>query len=71
MGILLYFETLDFVEIFVRDILVYMVQQYLVDNILHHLMINSLYNRVFVVYFNFVGKTGNFHSDPVKDVGGH
>ena len=56
---------------FVHDILVYMVQKYLVNNICHHLMINSLYKRVFIVCFYFVGKMGKFQSDPVKDVGSH
>ena len=28
-------------------------------------MINSLYSRVFVVYFCFVGKMDSFHYDPV------
>ena len=51
MGKFSCFEMLDVVEVFVHDILVYMVQKYLVDNIRHHLMIKSLYNRVFVVYF--------------------
>ena len=52
-----------------HDILVYMVQIYLVGNNRHHLMINNLiYKMVFVVYFYFVGKMGNFHSDLVRDV---
>ena len=45
----LYFEMLEFVEVLVYDNLVCMVQKYLVDNTRHHLMIISLYNRVFVV----------------------
>ena len=71
MGKFSCFEMLDVVEVFVHDILVYMVRKYLVDNIRHHLMIKSLYNRVFVVYFSFVGKMGNFCSDPVRNVGSH
>ena len=30
-----------------------------------------MYNMVFVVYFYFVGKMGNFHSDLVRDVDSH
>ena len=52
-----------------------MVQNYLVGakisgwNNLQHLIKNNLmYNMVFFVYFYFVGKMGNFHSDPVRDV---
>ena len=54
-----------------HDILVCMVQKYLVDNNCHHRMINSLYNRVFVVYFFFIGKMDNFQSDLVRDVDSH
>ena len=50
------FEMLAFLEVFVHDTFMYMVQKYLVDSNRHHLMINSwMYNRVFVVYFYFVG----------------
>ena len=70
MGKSLQFEMLEFVEVFVCDILVYMVQKYLVDNNRHHRMINSLYNRVFVVYFYFVEKLDSFRYDPVRDVDG-
>ena len=45
----LYFEMLEFVEVLVYDNFVFMVQKYLVDNTRHHLMIISLYTRVFVV----------------------
>ena len=63
---------LDFVELFVHDILVCMVQKYLVGNNRHHLMINNLmFNMVFVVYFYFVRKMGNFHCDLVRDVVSH
>ena len=47
-----------------------MVQKYLVDNNRHHRMVNSLYNRVFAVYFYFFGKMGSFRYDRVKDVDG-
>ena len=70
VGKSLQFEMLEFVEVFVCDILVYMVQKYLVDNNRHHRMINSLYNRVFVVYFYFVEKLDSFRYDPVRDVDG-
>ena len=60
---------LGFFEGFVHDILEYMVQKGLVSSNRHHLMVNSLMcNRVFVVYFYFVGKMGSFYSDPVRDV---
>ena len=63
---------LDFVEVFVHCILGYMVQKYLVGSNRHLLMINNLmYNMVFVVYFYFAGKMGNFHSDLVRDVDNH
>ena len=63
---------LAFLEVFVHDTLMYMAQKYLVDSNRHHLMINSwMYNRVFVVYFYFVRKMGNFFSDPVRDVYSH
>ena len=66
------FEMPDFVEVFVHDTLVYMVQKYLVDSNRHQLMIIScLYNRVFVVYSYFVEKMGKLHSDPVENVGIH
>ena len=52
MGDILYFEILDFVEVFLYDNLMCMVQKYLVDNNRHRLMINSLMcDMVFVVYF--------------------
>ena len=42
-----------------------MVQKYLVaDNQLHQ-MINSVYYMVYVVYFYFVERMGNFHYNPV------
>ena len=67
-----FFGMLDFVELFVHDILVCMVQKYLVGNNRHHRMINNLmYNMVFVVCFFFVGKRGNFHFDLVRDVDSH
>ena len=72
MGDILYFEILDFVEVFVYDILLCMVQKYLVGNNRHHLMINSLMcYMVFVVYSYFVGKMENFHCDLEKDVDSH
>ena len=49
-----------------------MVEKYLVDSNHHHLMIISWDdNRVSVVYFYFVEKMGNFHSEPVRDVDSH
>ena len=72
MGDILNFEKLDFVEVFVYDILLCMVQKYLVDNNRHHLMINSLmFDMVFVVYSYFVGKMDNFHCDIERDVDSH
>ena len=72
MGNILCFGMPDFVEVFVHNILVCMVQKHLVGNNRHHLMINNLmYNMVFVVYSYFIGKMGNFHSDPVRDVNSH
>ena len=62
---------LEFVEVFVHNILACMVQKNLVDNTRHRLMINNLYNRIFVVYSYFVGKKGNFQSDIVRDVDSH
>ena len=54
---ILYFGVFDFVEVFVHNTLVYIVQKYLVDSNRHPLIINSwMYNRAFVVYFYFVGK---------------
>ena len=71
MGDILYFEILDFVEVFVYDILLCMVQKYLVDNY-RYLMVNSLMcDMVFVVYFNFVEKMDNFHCDLERDVDSH
>ena len=64
----LHFEMFEVVEVFVCNIFVYMVQKDLVENNNHHQMINSLYDRVFVVYFYFVEKMGNLRYDPVKDV---
>ena len=63
-----YFGMVEIVAVFVSDILVYMVQKYLVDNNHHHQMINNSYNKVFVVYFYFVEKMGNFHCDLVEGV---
>ena len=64
-----YFGMVEIVAVFVCDVLVYMVQKYLVDNNHHHhQMINNSYNKVFVVYFYFVEKMGNFHCDLVEGV---
>ena len=72
VGDILYFEILDFVEVFVYDTLLCMVQKYLVDNNLHHLMINNLMcDMVFVVYSYFVGKMDNFHYDLERDMESH
>ena len=66
------FEMLGFVEAFGHDILVSTVQKYLVGYNRHHLTVNSsMYNKVFVIYFYFVGKMGNYHSDLVRDVDSH
>ena len=55
-----------------HDLLVCMLQKYLVGNNRHHLMIkNLMYKMVFVVYFYFVGKMGSFHSDLVRAVDTH
>ena len=48
-----------------------MVQKYLVDNNHHHQVINSLCYMVYVVYFYFVEKMGNFHYNPVEGVNYH
>ena len=58
-----YFGMVEIVAVFVCDLLVYMVQNYLVDNNHHHqmIMINNSCNKVFVVCSYFVGKVGNFH----------
>ena len=63
-----YFGVVEVVAVFVCIILVYMVQKYLVENNHHHQMINNLCNKVFVVYFCFVGKICNFHCDLVEGV---
>ena len=68
VGKLSYFGMAEIVVVFVCDILVYTVQKYRFENSHHHLMINSLNNRVFVAYFYFVGKMGNFHCDLVEGV---
>ena len=56
-----YFEMVEFVAVFVCDNLYCMVQKYRVgdNNLLQ--MINSLYHMVYVVYFYFVERMGNFH----------
>ena len=65
VGKFLYFEMVEIVAVFVCDILYYMVQKYLVgDNHLHR-MINSLYYMVYVGYFCFVERMGNFQYIPV------
>ena len=56
----------EIVVVIVCDILVYMVQKYLVDNNHHHLMKNNSCNKVIVVYSYFVGKMGNFNCDLVE-----
>ena len=61
----LHFGMLDFVEVFVCNVLVYMVQKYLVENNHHHRML-SLCNRAIVVYFYFVEKKSSFRYDPVE-----
>ena len=43
-------------------------QNYLVDDNHHHQMINGLCYMLFVVYFYFAGKMGNFHYNPVEGV---
>ena len=45
-----------------------MVQKYVVDDNHRHQMINSLCYMVYVVYFYFVEKMGNFHYNPVEGV---
>ena len=42
-----------------------MVQKYLVDDNHRHQMINSLCYMVYVFYFYFVEKMGNFQYNPV------
>ena len=42
-----------------------MVQKYLVGSDHHQQMISSLYYKVYVVYFYFVERMGNFHYNPV------
>ena len=69
VGKFLHSEMFEILGVFVYDILGYIVQKYLVGNNHHHRMINCLYSRVFVVYFYFVGKMGNFHYDLVGDMG--
>ena len=68
VGKSLHFETFEVIEVFVCNILVYMVQNILVENNHHHQLTNSFYDSVFVVYFYFVEKVGNFRYDPVEDV---
>ena len=63
-----YFEMVEIVADFVCNILVYMVQKCLVDDNRHHQMIGNLCNKLFVVYFYFVEKMGNFHYNPVEGV---
>ena len=58
----------EIVAVFVCDILVYMVQKYLIDKNQNHQMISNLCNKVFVVYSYFVGKMGNFHCGLVEGV---
>ena len=72
MGDVLFFEILDFVEVFVYDVLLCMVQKYLVDNNRHRLMINSLMCvMVFVVNSYFVEKMDIFHWDLEMDMDSH
>ena len=68
VGKLLYFGMTEIVAVFVCDILVFMVQKCLVDDNHHHQMMGNLCNKVFVVYFCFVEKMGNFHYNPVEGV---
>ena len=68
MGKSSYFEMVEIVAVFVCDILVYMVQKCLVDDNHHHQMINNLCKNVFVVYFYFNEKMGNFHYNSVEGV---
>ena len=42
-----------------------MVQRYLVGDSRLHQMINSLYYMVYIGYFYFVERMGNFHYNPV------
>ena len=65
VGKFLFFEMVEIVAVSVCDILEYMVQKYLIDDNHRHQMINSLYYMVYVVYFYFVEKMGNFHYNPV------
>ena len=58
----------EIVAVSVCDILEHMVQKYLVDDNHHQQMINSLCYIVYVVYFYFVEKMGNFHPNPVEGV---
>ena len=60
---------IEIVAVSVCDILEYMVQKYLVDSNHHHQMTSNLCYKVFVVYSYFVEKMGNFHYNPVEDVG--
>ena len=55
----------EIVAISVCDILQYMVQKYLVDDNHRHQMIKSLCYMVYIVYFYFVEKLGNFQYNPV------
>ena len=63
-----HFGMVEIVAVFLCDILVCMVQKYLVESNHHHQMINNLYDRVFVAYSYFIEKIGNFRYDPVEDV---
>ena len=65
VGKFLFFEMVEIFAVSVCDILEYMVQKYLVDDNHRHQIINSLYYMVYVVYFYFVEKMGNFHYNPV------
>ena len=58
----------EIVAVFVCNIILYMVQKFLVDDNHHHQVINKLCNKVFVVYFYFVEKMGNFHYNHVEGV---
>ena len=64
----LHFGMLEFVEVFVCDILVCMVQKYLVEINHHHQMIKSLCNRVFVAHSFFVEQMDSFRYDLAEDV---
>ena len=63
-----YFGMVEVVAVFVCKILAFMTQKHLVENSDHHQTINNLCNKVFAVYFYFVGKMGNFHCDLVEGV---